>query len=152
MPTWFQKAGLTKGIRQDKQSLGIILPANVEIEVRQTNPDFTNVLSLQLLNDDQVTERQVNVTSNWQTFSSKYVTVPFVVTPQATVRPVLEYRVKGTSKVLPTYMAGDRESEFFKEWDDTNAEFGLITSRYFQMLVPKVDKTILKKNARILFC
>lgn len=144
-PTWFQKAGFTKGIRQDKQSLGMILPANVAIEVRQTNPNFTGPLSLQFLNDDQKTEKTVNVTSNWQTISSTYVTVPFIVTPQGTTSPVLEYQVKGTSKELPTYMAGDSESEYFKGWDGSDAEFGLITSRYFQMLVPKVDKPLLKK-------
>lgn len=144
-PIWFEKAGLTKGIKQDKQSLGIILPANIEIEVRQTNPNFTAGLILQLLNDDQNTEMMSTVTSNWQTISSKYVTVPFIVTPQGEEKPVLEYRVKGTSKALPTYFSGDNESTLFSGWDDTNAEFGLISSKYFQMLVPKVDKATLKK-------
>lgn len=144
-PVWFEKAGFSKGIKQDKQSLDIILPANVEIEVRQTNPSFTEGLTLCLLNDDQQTETKKTIKSDWQTVSSKYVTVPFIITPIGEGQPVLEYKVKGTSKPLPTYLSGDHESAFFKEWDDTNAEFGLISSRYFQMLVPKVDKAHLKK-------
>ncbi|EUJ41293.1 hypothetical protein PWEIH_01465 [Listeria weihenstephanensis FSL R9-0317] len=141
---WFQNAGLTKGITQDKQDLGIILPANMELEVRQTNPIFTDSLVLELLNDDRQTEKEKPVTSAWQTISSNYVTVPFIRTPRGEVRPVLEYRVKGDSKPLPIYTDGSKESEFFGKWDSTNAEFGLITSKYFQMLVPKLDKVYVR--------
>ncbi|WP_051999336.1 hypothetical protein [Listeria cornellensis] len=57
-PTWLSNAGLGKGIGHDKQDLGIILPANVELEVRQVNPKFTENLRIELLNDDSRTEKK----------------------------------------------------------------------------------------------
>ncbi|PNP92137.1 hypothetical protein BMT55_09205 [Listeria newyorkensis] len=144
-PTWLDNAGISKGIYHDKQDLGIILPANVQLEIRQTNPDFQERLTMELLNDDSQKEKSVNITSNWQVVSNAYTAVPFIDTTFGKEAPVLEYKVTNTMKTLPIYHKGDNEAAFFQQWDNSNAEFALIYSKYFQTFVPKKDKAYMKR-------
>ncbi|MBC1473745.1 enhancing factor [Listeria grandensis] len=143
-PTWLHNAGVNKGIGHDKQDLGIILPANVELEIRQTNPKFTGNLTMELLNDDSQKEKNVSITSTWTKVSHTYTTVPMIDTTFGSEAPIIEFKLTNNMKVLPIYMQGDIEADFFKEWDSTDAEFGFVKSRYFQMLVPKKDKAYMK--------
>ncbi|MBC2037653.1 putative mucin/carbohydrate-binding domain-containing protein [Listeria booriae] len=143
-PTWLSKAGISKGIGHDKQDLGIILPANVELEIRQVNPNFKENLTMELLNDDSQKEKNVAITSTWTKVSHAYTAVPMIDTTFGLEAPVIEFKFTNNMKVLPTYMQGDIEANFFKEWDDTDAEFALVKSRYFRMLVPKKDKAYMK--------
>ncbi|MBC2367786.1 enhancing factor [Listeria booriae] len=143
-PTWLSKAGVSKGIGHDKQDLGIILPANVELEIRQVNPNFKDNLTMELLNDDSQKEKSVAITSTWTKVSHAYTAVPMIDTTFGLEAPVIEFKFTNNMKVLPTYMQGDIEAKFFKEWDDTDAEFAFVKSRYFRMLVPKKDKAYMK--------
>ncbi|MBC2207264.1 putative mucin/carbohydrate-binding domain-containing protein [Listeria booriae] len=143
-PTWLSKAGVSKGIGHDKQDLGIILPANVELEIRQVNPNFKENLTMELLNDDSQKEKSVAITSTWTKVSHAYTAVPMIDTTFGLEAPVIEFKFTNNMKVLPTYMQGDIEAKFFKEWDDTDAEFVFVKSRYFRMLVPKKDKAYMK--------
>ncbi|MBC2193914.1 putative mucin/carbohydrate-binding domain-containing protein [Listeria booriae] len=143
-PTWLSKAGVSKGIGHDKQDLGIILPANVELEIRQVNPNFKENLTMELLNDDSQKEKNVAITSTWTKVSHAYTAVPMIDTTFGLESPVIEFKFTNNMKVLPTYMQGDIEANFFKEWDDIDAEFALVKSRYFRMLVPKKDKAYMK--------
>ncbi|MBC2168331.1 putative mucin/carbohydrate-binding domain-containing protein [Listeria booriae] len=143
-PTWLSKAGISKGIGHDKQDLGIILPANVELEIRQVNPNFKENLTMELLNDDSQKEKNVAITSTWTKVSHAYTAVPMIDTTFGLEAPVIEFKFTNNMRVLPTYMQGDIEANFFKEWDDTDAEFALVKSRYFRMLVPKKDKAYMK--------
>ncbi|MBC2116490.1 putative mucin/carbohydrate-binding domain-containing protein [Listeria booriae] len=143
-PTWLSKAGVSKGIGHDKQDLGIILPANVELEIRQVNPNFKENLTMELLNDDSQKEKSVAITSTWTKVSHAYTAVPMIDTTFGLEAPVIEFKFTSSMKVLPTYMQGDIEAKFFKAWDDTDAEFAFVKSRYFRMLVPKKDKAYMK--------
>ncbi|EUJ23009.1 hypothetical protein PGRAN_09998 [Listeria grandensis FSL F6-0971] len=144
-PTWLNNAGLGKGIGHDKQDLGIILPANVELEIRQVNPKFTENLGMALLNDDSRTEKNVSITSSWTKVSHTFTTVPFIYTTFGSEAPIIEFKLTNAMKALPNYMQGDAEADFFKDWDSTDAEFALIKSRYFQILVSEKDKAYMKK-------
>ncbi|MBC1983050.1 putative mucin/carbohydrate-binding domain-containing protein [Listeria booriae] len=143
-PTWLSKAGISKGIGHDKQDLGIILPANVELEIRQVNPNFKENLTMELLNDGSQKEKNVAITSTWTKVSHAYTAVPMIDTTFGLEAPVIEFKFTNNMKVLPTYMQGDIEAKFFKAWDDTDAEFAFVKSRYFRMLVPKKDKAYMK--------
>lgn len=143
-PTWLDIAGVSKGIYHDKQDLGIILPANVQLEIRQTNPNFKESLTMELLNDDSQKEKSVNVTSTWQTISHGYTTVPFIDTTFGKEKPVIEYKVTDVMKELPVYHKGDNETAFFQKWDSSDAEFALISTPYFQTFAPKKDKAFMK--------
>lgn len=142
--TVFDKAGLSKGIHHDKQNLGIILPANIKLEIRQINPNYKGSLTMELLNDDSQKEKAVTITSDWQTVANPYTSVPFIQTTFGGASPILEYKVTDTMKTLPVYQKGDNEAAFFKQWDDSDAEFALIYTKYFQTFAPKKDKAFMK--------
>ncbi|EKS4342609.1 putative mucin/carbohydrate-binding domain-containing protein [Clostridium sporogenes] len=144
-PTWFKKTGFSKGLGHDKQDLGIILPANVQLTIRQVNPNFKGNLTVRLLNDNNQheTSRTFNQTSI--TISTPYSSVPFVDTVYGgSEKPKIEYRVTSSMQTLPIYKRGQNEQSFFNEWDKASAPFALVTDDYFQLLVPQKDKAYMK--------
>ncbi|MBO0573704.1 enhancing factor [Clostridium botulinum] len=144
-PTWFKKTGFSKGLSHDKQDLGIILPANVQLTIRQVNPNFKGNLTVRLLNDNNQheTSRTFNQTSI--TISTPYSSVPFVDTVYGgSEKPKIEYRVTSSMQTLPIYKRGQNEQSFFNEWDKASAPFALVTDDYFQLLVPQKDKVYMK--------
>ncbi|WP_375326793.1 putative mucin/carbohydrate-binding domain-containing protein [Candidatus Tisiphia endosymbiont of Nemotelus uliginosus] len=154
-PTWLAKAGMGKGVDNDRQHLGIILDAEQVIKVRQTNKDFTDKLTLRLLNDGTKlsdgtqTESWVSFGSDWVEVSAKAASVPFIDTPytaspHSPIIPAVEFEYPDIAKTLPVYHKGENESEFFTLWDRQNAEFALIDSQYAMILVPSADKDYLK--------
>ncbi|ENJ9652912.1 enhancing factor [Clostridium botulinum] len=144
-PTWFKKTGFSKGLGHDKQDLGIILPANVQLTIRQVNPNFKGNLTVRLLNDNNQheTSRTFNQTSI--TVSTPYSSVPFVDTVYgSSEKPKIEYRVTSSMQTLPIYKRGQNEQSFFNEWDKASAPFALVIDDYFQLLVPQKDKVYMK--------
>ncbi|ACO84629.1 putative mucin/carbohydrate-binding domain-containing protein [Clostridium botulinum] len=144
-PTWFKKTGFSKGLGHDKQDLGIILPANVQLTIRQVNPNFKGNLTVRLLNDNNQheTSRTFNQTSI--TISTPYSSVPFVDTVYGgSEKPKIEYRVTSSMQTLPIYKKGQNEQSFFNEWDKAAAPFALVKDDYFQLLVPQKDKAYMK--------
>ncbi|MHB9938136.1 enhancing factor [Clostridium sporogenes] len=144
-PTWLKKTGFSKGLGHDKQDLGIILPANVQLTIKQVNPNFKGNLTVRLLNDNNQheTSRTFNQTSI--TISTPYSSVPFVDTVYGgSEKPKIEYRVTSSMQTLPIYKRGQNEQSFFNEWDKASAPFALVTDDYFQLLVPQKDKVYMK--------
>ncbi|MBC1530242.1 enhancing factor (viral) [Listeria booriae] len=144
-PTWMRTQGLSKGIDHDRQNLGVILPKNATIEIRQTNVAYTGNVSLELLNDDSKTESYSTVGSSWVKVTANSESVPFIRTTFTKDAPVIEYKVSDTAIDLPIYNQGDNETAFFSKWDQSNAGFGLVGNKYIQILVPMKDKAYLKK-------
>ncbi|MBC2188376.1 putative mucin/carbohydrate-binding domain-containing protein [Listeria booriae] len=146
-PTWLRNQEFKKGLDHDKQGLGVILPKNGTIEIRQVNTSFKGNVTLELLNDDRLEESATTVGNSWTTVRATTDSVPFVRTTYTSDSnsPIVEYKVSDTFTALPTFNQGDNESDFFKKWDETNASFGLIGNKYIQILVPKGDKLYLKK-------
>lgn len=145
-PTLFRKTGLSKGLGHDKQDLGIILPANVQLTIRQVNPNFKGNLTVRLLNDNNQheTSRTFNQTSI--TISTPYSSVPFVDTIYgSSEKPKIEYRVTSSMQTLPIYKRGENEQSFFNQWDKAPVPFALVIDDYFQLLVPQKDKAYMKK-------
>ncbi|MBC1458140.1 immunoglobulin-like domain-containing protein [Listeria newyorkensis] len=143
-PTWLNNAGMSKGRYHDRQSLNIIVPANVELEMRQINPKFTDELMVYFIGDG-TKQPAAYVTSEWSSLKSTVDLVPFIQTPFTKERPILEYRVTNQMKDLPTYHLNDNQEAFFKKWDTEGSSYALVTSEYFQMLIPEKDKTYLKQ-------
>lgn len=143
-PEWLDAAGMSKGIGHDRQHLGIILPAGQVLRVRQTNTAFSTKLKLRLLNDDNKTEAEFNVGSDWVEARVSAVSVPFIDTPYVAGAPAVEFEYPDTVKALPVYRKGESETAFFARWDAQDAEFSLVDSEYAVLLVPKVSKNDLK--------
>ncbi|WP_461615650.1 putative mucin/carbohydrate-binding domain-containing protein [Clostridium sp. Marseille-QA1073] len=144
-PTWFRKTGFSKGLGHDKQDLGIILPANVQLTIRQVNPNFKGNLTIRLLNDNNQHEASKTFNQTSVTISTPYSSVPFVDTVYGgSEKPKIEYRVTSNMQTLPIYKRGQNEQSFFNEWDKAAAPFALVIDDYFQLLVPQKDKAYMK--------
>lgn len=144
-PTWFRKTGFSKGLGHDKQDLGIILPANVQLTIRQVNPNFKGNLTVRLLNDNNQHETSKTFNQTSITISTSYSSVPFVDTVYSgSEKPKIEYRVTGSMQTLPIYKRGQNQQSFFNEWDKTAAPFALVIDDSFQLLVPQKDKAYMK--------
>ncbi|MBC1814032.1 hypothetical protein HCA60_16165 [Listeria booriae] len=141
-PTWFRNEGFTKGIGHDKQDFGVLLRPGGTIEVRQTNANFKELVTIELLNDDDKTEKAVKVGSDWVSIKADVASVPFAVTTYTTIKPTLEYNVTNAME-LPIFKAGENDSSFFRTWDGNQSDFALISNNYIQILVPIKDKKYL---------
>ncbi len=145
-PTLFRKTGLSKGLGHDKQDLGIILPANVQLTIRQVNPNFKGNLTVRLLNDNNQHETSRTFNQTTITISTPYSSVPFVDTIYgSSEKPKIEYRVTSSMQTLPIYKRGQNEQSFFNQWDKAAVPFALVIDDYFQLLVPQKDKAYMKK-------
>lgn len=138
--TWLENAGMSKGLHHDRQHLGIILPADEIIRIRQVNPEFTGELLLRLLNDDQDTQIKIKFNSEWQEISINAVSVPFVNTPYSTIIPQIEFQYSENCKQLPLLRPGNDENHFLQEWDSQGAEYAVLESDKIILLVPVVSK------------
>ncbi|GAA0116567.1 putative mucin/carbohydrate-binding domain-containing protein [Clostridium senegalense] len=145
-PTWLRQTGFSKGLGHDRQDLGIILPANVQLTIKQVNPNFRGNLTLRLLNDNNKHETSRNFNQTQITVSVPYSSVPFVDTVYSgTEKPKIEYTITNNMQTLPIYKKGQNQQDFFSQWDRTSAPFALVVDDYFQLLVPQKDKAFMKR-------
>ncbi|MCW6068563.1 M60 family metallopeptidase [Clostridium sporogenes] len=144
-PTWFRKTGFSRGLGHDKQDLGIILPANVQLTIKQVNPNFKGNLTVRLLNDNNQHETSKTFNQSAITISTPYSSIPFVDTVYGDgEKPKIEYRVTSSMQTLPIYKRGQNEQSFFNQWDKAAVPFALVIDDYFQLLVPQKDKAYMK--------
>lgn len=138
--------GLNRGNNHGREPLGIILPANTKIEVRQVPSDFQYNLILDLYNDNGHTEKTVNIPNDgsWVEVSNTVDSVPFIRKPMTKASPKVEYKINGSIVKLPIYKENGDEEEFFKEWDFSDTKFAFIENSRVQMLVPKTSKNFLR--------
>ncbi|MFN6832470.1 putative mucin/carbohydrate-binding domain-containing protein [Enterococcus hirae] len=145
-PTWIFNSGMSKGKNHDRQDLGFILSENTELRMRQTNAHFKNKLKLRLLGNDKKNEKSIEVGSNWVSIRADEPLVPFIDTPYGEGSAQIEYEVVTSKemKALPFYKYHGNETMFFSMWDTEDAEYALIQGVDFQLLVPKLDKELVR--------
>ncbi|EOS7734400.1 enhancin [Enterococcus hirae] len=145
-PTWIFNSGMSKGKNHDRQDLGFILSENTELRMRQTNAHFKNKLKLRLLGNDKKNEKSIEVGSNWVSIRADEPLVPFIDTPYGEGSAQIEYEVVTSKemKALPVYEYHGNETMFFSMWDTEDAEYALIQGVDFQLLVPKLDKELVR--------
>ncbi|EMG26663.1 hypothetical protein X560_0880 [Listeria fleischmannii 1991] len=141
-PTYIANSGMSKGRYHDRQDLGFVLQAKDVLRVRQTNPEFTDKLTVRLLGNDNWKEKSVQVGTDWVEVSAEDNLVPFVDTPYGDAKAKIEYEVIGANSepVLPVYEYKGSEQNFFATWDEGDAEYALIKDKNFQLLIPKESK------------
>lgn len=69
---------LLRGNYHDRQNLGIYLESGANLKVRLLEGQIN--LKGELLNDDQETESEFNISTEWTTITSEYDSVPFIKT------------------------------------------------------------------------
>ncbi|MBC2169891.1 putative mucin/carbohydrate-binding domain-containing protein [Listeria booriae] len=144
-PTWLRAQGLSKGMDHDRQDLGIIVPKDSTIEIRQTNPNYKGTVRVELLNNDSSKESGFQVGSSWVKATAIADSALFAKTTFTAEAPTLEYKVDDSVIELPVFKQGDKEADFFEKWDKSDAALALIGNKYIQILVPARDKAYLKK-------
>lgn len=145
-PTWIFNSGMSKGKNHDRQDLGFILSENTELRMRQTNAHFKNKLKLRLLGNDKKNEKSIEVGSNWVSIRADEPLVPFIDTPYGEGSAQIEYEVVTSKemKALTVYKYHGNETMFFSMWDTEDAEYALIQGVDFQLLMPKLDKELVR--------
>ena len=145
-PTWIFNSGMSKGKNHDRQDLGFILSENTELRMRQTNAHFKNKLKLRLLGNDKKNEKSIEVGTNWVSIRADEPLVPFIDTPYGEGSAQIEYEVVTSKemKALPVYKYHGNETMFFSMWDTEDAEYALIQGVDLQLLVPKLDKELVR--------
>ncbi|MBA7932104.1 viral enhancin protein [Klebsiella sp. RHBSTW-00215] len=138
---WLDNAGFQKGREHDRQALGFILPANVQLQIRQ--PDVSKGKArLRLLCNDSEGEKTITLSTSWQTVSTTVDTVPFIDT-LFTEQPgefIVTYQQPATTKLLPCWKMGQSEDEFFLSWEKNSSAFALVDLDVINMLLPYADR------------
>ncbi len=140
-----EKVGPLKSNYHDKQALGIIIPQNTSLKVRQTNIQFATDLQIEFLNNDAKLEKSFTIPmdGSWVTLTNdSALSAPFIVTPYASNLeiPAIEYEITSTMEKLPYYTYKGNQAAFFQLWDTNDSEFAVTVADRVQMLIPKKDK------------
>jgi len=145
-PEWLLNSGISKGLNHDKQALGIILQPGTTIRVKLLNPSTELNLQMELLNNDRAKEHYITISNKPAEFTTTYESVPFISTPYTPTPTQIELEVEFSTNTttLPTYKTKTDTYTFFKQWDDQQSAFALITTQYADILVPQKDKESLR--------
>lgn len=147
--TYEQGSGVGRAGYHDVQNLGVWLPANTTLKVRQINTKFNQNATLKLSGNNSSYEKSVTLPSNgsWVTISTTEDTVPFVNSAYRAdgEAPIIEFEVEGT-QTLPIYTknqadnGGLTEQEFIAQWNKLNAPYAVYECDTVTFLVPAADK------------
>lgn len=145
-PSWVFKTGMSRGKYHDRQDLGFVMNPGATIKIRKsaTTDGYKN-LTFRILGNNRNAEMSVSLTNDWQTIAVESSGVPFIDTPYGVNDTEIEYEIDGLVTPLPIYHQNMSETDFFSEWDDSNAAFALVKGDKFQLLVPVAEKNKTKK-------
>jgi hypothetical protein len=145
-PEWLASSGVSRGTGHDRQDLGVVLEDGAQITIKQTNSQYKESLTLELLTDDSDRDGSVSFNATQASLKSNGSSVAFVRTPlvsgnNGTTKPQIEYQISGDKLELPTFENGN-DDEFLDKWDQNNASFALIKGSKEQILLPVKDKQL----------
>ena len=150
--------GFNRGYGHDRQSLGILLSENGELQIRLVNADeFKDNLEVTFINQDKLTQSTGIIPSSgeWVTLKNTYkvtdennvesqesrVSVPFIKTPKnKKVQPIIEFKWTEDTKEIPYYRYKDKEDDFFAKWEEIDTPYAIIEGSAATFLVPVVDR------------
>ncbi|EOS7783905.1 enhancin family protein, partial [Enterococcus hirae] len=141
-PSNNEKAGIMMGQGHDRQDLGIQIPKDATITIRQINPNFQGNLKLRLLTNDSHTESSIDFSRTNVTLKAKDLATPFIDTPydqENGEKPIIEFSVKGQKLLLPKFNKQSSMDDFRNTWNQTNG-YALIQGKRFQTLLPNLNK------------
>ncbi|PQB99253.1 hypothetical protein CUN14_12830, partial [Enterococcus faecium] len=133
----------------DRQDLGIVLEGKTKIKIRQSNESYKKKVKLRLLGNDSKLEIDIGI--NWEEIEINNSLVPFIDTPfedeNSAIKPKIEMMVmEGVAKKIPVYNEASQKEIFINDWNNKRTSFSIIKGNKFQMLVPVIDLSIVKKR------
>ena len=137
-------ARMQRGIYQARESLGLIVPQNKKLYIRQAQGSNEEDLRVDLMTNDRQTVRNATISrdGSWTQISTTMDSGAFVRIPTGlTKKPVVEYYVEGDAGVtLPTYRKGGDKAAFDADWAVRNTSYGYVDGDKIAFLVPNVDR------------
>ena len=135
-------AGLYRGKEQDRQHMGIYMPAESSFMIRST--DGKEFL-IDILNNDRETEKNgsssYRIGSDWVKIEASVDSIPFFRTNYGDYDKVsYEIKNRDNTQDITVFTKGGNESQFFNKWDSNNQQYAVIEGDRINFLVPRVDK------------
>lgn len=142
------KAQLYRGYLQDRQHIGIYMPAGSSFEIRSKD---SKGFKIDILNNDSETEKNGNngysIGSDWVTVEATTDSIPFIRTNYGNYNSH-SYEIKNKINVqdITVFLKGENESNFFNSWNANSQKFAVIEGHNVKFLVPREDKDKLIGN------
>ncbi|WP_412519047.1 Ig-like domain-containing protein [Staphylococcus simulans] len=137
-------AKMQRGIYHARESLGLIVPANKKLYIRQAQGSNEADLRVDLMTNDKPEIRNANVSKDgsWTQVSATMDSAAFLRIPTGLAKkPVVEYYVEGDAGVtLPTYRKGGDKAAFDADWAARNTSYGYVDGDKIAFLIPNVDR------------
>ena len=136
------KTGLIRGNSQDRQHLGIYMPAGSSFMIRSVDG---TIFQIDLLNNDRQTEKSGNsayrVGSDWVKIEAPVDSIPFFRTNYGSYdKLTYEIKDRDNTQDITVFTKGGNESQFFSKWNSNNQQFAVIEGDRVNFLVPREDK------------
>ncbi|REH86966.1 hypothetical protein DOS58_09295 [Staphylococcus felis] len=139
-----QTLGMNRGLGQGRESLGIILPENAKLYIRQAKEQNESDLRVSLMtNDGQFNKNEVVPKSGeWVAISTGLDSAAFVYLPRGLDNPpLIDFYVEHNNmKALPTYRRGQSQEAFETQWVDQDSSYAYVDGTYNALLIPRVDR------------
>ena len=142
------KAKLYRGHSQDRQHIGIYMPAGSSFEIRSKD---SKSFKIDILNNDSETERNgadgYSIGSDWVTVEATTDSIPFIRTNYGDYNShSYEIRNKNNVQNITVFSKGGNESNFFNSWNENLQKYAVIEGQNVKFLVPLEDKDRLIGN------
>ncbi|PTG99361.1 hypothetical protein BU636_09575 [Staphylococcus chromogenes] len=136
--------GMGRGNSQARESLGVVLPADTTLYVRQAKPTNEADLKVNLVTDDSQTNQTAVVSKDgtWTSIRTTVDSAAFMYMPRGLEsEPLIEYYIENNLfQALPTYRKGQNQETFETQWVDQDASFAFVDGDKHAILIPRVDR------------
>ncbi|UXS75815.1 Ig-like domain-containing protein [Staphylococcus chromogenes] len=136
--------GMGRGNSQARESLGVVLPADTTLYVRQAKPTNEADLKVNLVTDDSQTNQTAVVSKDgtWTSIRTTVDSAAFMYMPRGLEsEPLIEYYIENNLfQALPTYRKGQNQETFETQWVDQDASFAYVDGDKHAILIPRVDR------------
>lgn len=143
-PKTAQTIGMSRGIGQGRESLGMIVPANTKLYIRQARTQNTEDLRVSLMTDDGHQNKNKVIPKNgaWVNLETTIDSAAFVNLPRGIdYMPLVDFYIENNlGRALPTYRKGENQVAFEAQWKSQNSSYAYVEGKYIAFLIPKVDQ------------
>ncbi|MGR3741727.1 hypothetical protein [Companilactobacillus sp. DQM5] len=123
---FFDSSGMSHGKYHDRYDLGKVMKKGSQIKISASQKGTLN-----LLNDDNNTEKEYKIGPEEQTIIADYDSVPFVETPIDGTNIKVNYEFSGDTQNLAIFNSGDNQKEFLDNWEKSKSSFALFKGKNF---------------------
>ncbi|UEX90396.1 Ig-like domain-containing protein [Staphylococcus ratti] len=139
-----QTIGMGRGNSQGRESLGVIVPADTKVYIRQAKSTNESDVRVNLMTDDGVTNKTVVVPRDGSctNIETSVDSAAFIYLQRGlSSEPLVEFYVENNHfQALPTYRKGQNQETFETQWVDQDASYAFVDGEKHAILIPRVDR------------